>query len=367
MSGFDGMARSQAQASQATQHYDDQRFESMRQTGQSVMQLGQFAVEVQQLATEQAMRVQEHEINMQQSMAKLQSMNMMNESDMLRQQVRGMKLQNDAMEFENQHRAEMYDSSKKMDAATKYRSIAGTIGVDRLIDMGLDPDPAKWNSATMEFPKLDPAKQEEALKNRERGRYGYGLNENVEAKRFQNEWLAASKALQQALSSDTPPPPEVLDTLYEAEEVTRKNWMESRGITGGGSSRSRNQPKAEKPSPEVQKIANILSPSATIEGGQYKPQSVMLGPGGERPDVLPPQSAQRVASFVWQNRERIHKELTSKAKSGRAWPGSDPASTAELVAKILKSKEASPSKIGIIRMLIAAGMLDQQEAEALAK
>lgn len=126
MSGFDNLMRTDEHIANVRMGYDAQRYASDRQTAQTIGQLpGQMqqigmneqAMAMQEKQVDADLRLQEVEIESQMQRQKMAMMLEMDTVDMSRQQLRALKLQNDAVEFDYKERVR--GASKQVDELTK--------------------------------------------------------------------------------------------------------------------------------------------------------------------------------------------------------------------------------------------------------
>lgn len=174
MTGFDAGYRTDALISQTRANATAQKSQLDAQSSQMLMQIPQMVnqglaagqdyemnqlhMALQQKTADSALRLQEQEIQAQFQKNKMATMLMVDQVDASREQLRAMKLQNDAAEMQNSRFQEQYESSKRDKVAELNQGFIKSLGgMKGLLAAGYGID------ANQNIVKLSPEEAQAAL------------------------------------------------------------------------------------------------------------------------------------------------------------------------------------------------------------
>lgn len=267
MSGFDVQMRSQQMVNQSQQFYDSQRYASMDQMGRSLMQGPGIVQEIMHRQQDAKMRLSLQEQEFQQNNIKLQAMMAIDQADLSRENLRSLKLQNDAMQQDIQLRnrdSQLKEQQLSQNSAAEMLRAAG--GLPGLVESGMTFDfSTKSFRALNEDERKQFTRQTYDAQNR--------LNEAEKRRAFESEFDALQK----------------LGRFEEAEQLLNQY----RGVPSSAASSSN--------AISVKKVeANI---------------SKALQSRGENVVGLPASAAPHIANWMVSNRGLLLDQMKRAAKS----------------------------------------------------
>jgi hypothetical protein len=346
MSGFDVTMRSQQQVQQGQQFYDSQRYQMMGQTGQAIAQVPAMVQELtlrkQQADMQLAMQQQEFQSNA----MKLQAMSAIDQADLMAEQVRGAKLQNDAIEFDMQTRREQMGMQREQMFDVRFERLVQSIGGGRgaaASGLKIDPDGKRLVPMTAE---------ERAAAAKDTGSTEFNSQRNYLSQQY--------RMLRDAGRDD------------EAEAV-----LDEYNALGGTSA-----PRAPKPKPltpaqqqaqtaqqaQVDEIATLLSPLANYADA---PADQVMQTQGWRGSQTPtnrvqPQTVKSIVSFVIANQDELHQQAVSANRAGRKnmKVGETPADTARTYLLELLNSQSKWREM-MVNDLLMNNVITNEEAQAI--
>ena len=387
MSGFDVTMRSQQQVAQGQQFYDSQRYQMMAQTGQSIAQapamvqemglrrenmnlqqrsMGLQEQQAQAAMQELQMRKQDADMRLalqqqefQSNAMKLQAMTAIDQADLMAEQVRGAKLQNDAIEFDMKNRQQQYDLNKENTVQNRIQNLlrAGG-GVESYMDAGIEFDP---NDSSKPFKPMDPDRLKEWRASRVKVQQSQQFSE---LKRYHDSLASQLSAAEEHSPEDVP-------GILEQMRLNSEEMKKYMGHGGGGTTTTKKDPKPMTPAQQQEQTKLDAYVAETVDMGR-----ILWGPSqtmsSSNPNGIPPQpkiSKERyteVASWLFAQRDRLHKQATAAEKAGRKnmIVGSSPEETARLLMAYLQSPGEEETR-AFLGALIGEGVLTQEEGERL--
>jgi hypothetical protein len=346
MSGFDVTMRSQQQVQQGQQFYDSQRYQMMGQTGQAIAQAPAMLQEIALRQQDADMRLALQQQEFQSNAMKLQAMTAIDQADLMREQVRGAKLQNDAIEFDMSTRREQMGMQREQMFDVRFERLVNAIGGGRgaaASGLKVDPDGKRLIPMTAE---------ERAAAAKDTG---------------STEFNARRNYLQQAYR--------MANDQQDDEEMARI-YEEIKSLGGSPVPRA---PKAKPQTPaqqqaqtaqqsQVAEITNLLRPLSTYTDA---PADQVMQTQGWRGSQTPtnrvqPQTVDSIVSFVVANQDELHQQAMSSARAGRKnmKVGETPAETARIYLLELLNSQSEWRKL-MVNDLQLNGVITPEEAQAI--
>lgn len=341
MSGFDVTMRSQQQVNQSQQFYDSQRYQMMGQMGQTI---GQAPAMLQEIAVRQQdadMRLALQQQEFQSNAMKLQAMTAIDQADLMREQVRGAKLQNDAMEFDMRQRQEQMGMQKEQMHSVRVERMVQALGGGR----GMLAAGVKFDPQTQSFGVMTDEEKKAAAK-------------DVGATEFNSRRNYLLQLYKMALDQGN-------------DEEAARVYEEYRAL-GGVQPAAPRQPKAT-PAQQQQIAAQQAQVADIVDvlGPLSRPQSTMVSPGGNpvgRPagGFLERGRVESIVSFVVANQDELHRQAMQTARAGRKnmKVGETPAETAKLYLLELLNSGSQWQKL-MIDDLLRNGVISPEEAQTI--
>jgi hypothetical protein len=332
MSGFDGMIRSQQVVAQNTQFYDAQRYASMDRMGQTAMQIPGMVQELMHRKQDADMRLALQQQEYQSNAMKLEAMAAIDQADLMREQVRSAKLQNDAIEFDMQHKRDMLGQRQAESAEAFFgqfvRDLGGAYGAARA---GLKID--------IENRRVIPMTDEEFKSYQKQERAQSDITERRE-RRIQ---LAQMIKLAEEQGDY-----ETKESLYE----------ELRELVGG----EQRQPRPQPPSPEQTAQREAIETRAREIAARIVPKK------GSPPWVISEANlsegdAYRVGQYFAEIKDKLHEHIrTRKPERTRKWLGETPDKTVDNIVNALIGFNQEDRNT-VIQLLIDNGILTPPGAQ----
>lgn len=346
MSGFDVTMRSQQQVQQGQQFYDSQRYQMMGQTGQAIAQAPAMLQEISLRQQDADMRLALQQQEFQSNAMKLQAMTAIDQADLMREQVRGAKLQNDAIEFDMSTRREQMGMQREQMFDVRFERLVNAIGGGRgaaASGLKVDPDGKRL------IPMTDTEKK--------------AMASDTSGQERQQEWLnlsremTAAKAMIEDGSDEEGGQQRLRDIAARMAEISTARRTAPPPARPG----TRTPPAPVDPV-GAERTRRLSMPSA--------PHSIVgnLAEGGD-PSMFggfQPAVAESTSNWMTQNKQSIHDYMRKvKDPEGRTYAGDNPDATIDRLIDELRDA-GSPFRMNILQMLVSNGVITIDQARSVA-